>query len=62
MRPKITSMIKFGYICLALDLVCALGFYLAHDRPRTMMFLTGSIIWIIGILIWYKGFADEGNK
>jgi putative Ca2+/H+ antiporter (TMEM165/GDT1 family) len=52
MRPKAASMIKFGIIFLIVDLIRAGIFRALHDRMRTVMFLGGCVVWIIGLLIW----------
>lgn len=53
-RIKTSSMIKFGYIMLALNMTGAGIFWLLHDHARVVMFMAGSMLWIIGLLIWYK--------
>ena len=58
MKPAASSMIKFSYGALALNLLCALVFYLMHDIPRTVMFLCGSLLWIVVLLIWFKNEKD----
>lgn len=54
MKVKASSMVTFGYIMLAINMLLAGIFYLVHDRERTAMFMGGSIIWIIGTLIWIR--------
>jgi hypothetical protein len=54
MKPKASSMIKFGYAMLVINMLLAGAFWLAHDHARTAMFMGGSCMWIAGILIWYK--------
>lgn len=74
MRPQASSMIKFGYVMLALNLLLAVGAYFmnksvagnpAYDNialPTPAMFLGGGCIWIVGILIWYKAQKDEEGQ
>jgi hypothetical protein len=59
MRPKATSMIKFGYIFLVINLLLAGVFWSKGDRGHTVMFLSGCCIWIFGILTWYKAARQE---
>jgi hypothetical protein len=59
-RIKATSMVKFGYIMLALNMVCAGGAYYFGDRGRTTMFMLGSCLWIIMILIWGRN-VQQGD-
>lgn len=71
MRPKTSSMIKFGYAMLVMNLLLAVGAYFlshAHENdpayadialPSPAMFLGGCCLWIIMILVWYKAESDE---
>lgn len=54
MKVKATSMIKFGYVMLFINMALAGFFWLTGDRPHTAMFMGGAMVWIIGILIWYR--------
>jgi hypothetical protein len=29
-------------------------FWLLHDHARVVMFMAGAMLWIVGLLIWYK--------
>lgn len=60
---KASSMIKFGYIMLAANMFLAGLFWFLHGedwRWQVRLFMIGSMIWIVGILIWYK--VAEGEK
>lgn len=64
MRIKATSMIKFGYCMLALNMGGAGFCWLSKDEDthdRVLLFMLGSCLWIIMLLIWYKvaGQQDE---
>ncbi len=59
-RIKTSSMIKFGYVMLALNMTGAGISWLLHDHARVVMFMAGSMLWIIGLLIWYK--ISEGEQ
>jgi hypothetical protein len=60
MKVKATSMIKFGYVMLFINMALAGIFWATGDRPHTAMFMGGSIVWIIGILIWYRN-VESGD-
>lgn len=59
MKIKATSMVKFGLIMMGINMIGALGFWVAGDRPRTLMFMVGTILWIIGVLIWSRNVEDN---
>jgi hypothetical protein len=59
MRIKAASMVKFGYVMLGINMALAGFFWLTGDRPHTAMFMGGSIIWIIGCLIWIRNANNE---
>ncbi len=61
MRPKASSMIKFGYVMLAINLLSAGIFYQLGDKGHAVMFLSGCCIWIFGILTWYRVAKQEGE-
>jgi hypothetical protein len=65
MKPKPSSMIKFGIFFLILDMLVA-GFYyhrgMPGDRQLVAMWLGGCILWIIGLLIWTKNVQDHPNS
>jgi hypothetical protein len=54
MRVKADTMIKFGYVMLAFNMFIAGVFWLFDDRPHVAMFMGGSMLWIVMILVWYK--------
>jgi hypothetical protein len=57
MRVKATSMIKFGYCMLAVNMGSAALCWFSKDEDmhdRTLMFMLGSCLWIAMLLIWYK--------
>ncbi len=58
-KIKTSSMIKFGYVMLALNMGGAGIFWLLHDHARVVMFMAGSMLWIVGLLIWYKALEHE---
>ena len=58
-KIKASSMIKFGYIMLALNMTGAGIFWLLDDRGRVAMFMAGSMLWIVGLLVWYKALEHE---
>lgn len=58
-KIKASSMIKFGYIMLALNMTGAGIFWLLDDHGRVVMFMAGSMLWIVGLLIWYKALEHE---
>lgn len=61
MKPKAESMVKFGWVMLGVYLLAAGGFWLHdHKSPRVLMFLVGSIVWIICIFIWARN-AKHGD-
>ncbi len=62
MRPKASSMITFGYIMMFANMLGAGIFWLLHDRGRVAMFMAGSMLWIIMILIWYKVKERDDNE
>jgi hypothetical protein len=47
-------MIRAGYVMLAVYLTIAFVFWLMDDREHTLMFMGGSALWVIGLLVWYK--------
>lgn len=50
-------MIKVGYVMLAINMIIAGAFWLDHGEDwqwHTRLFMIGAMLWIIGILIWYK--------
>lgn len=59
-QVKASSMVTFGYIMLAINMALALFFWITGDRPHTAMFMGGSIVWIIGTLIWIRN-ANQGD-
>lgn len=52
-------MIKFGYIMLAAYMIIAIFFWVTKDLDHAAMFMGGGMVWIIGILVWYKVAAQE---
>lgn len=60
MKPQATSMVKFCYAMLAINMALALGFWVAKDREHTVMFMAGSILWIVASLIWIRN-ANHGD-
>lgn len=58
MKPAASSMIKFSYGALVLNLLCALVFFVQHDIPRAVMFLCGAELWVICLLVWFKNEND----
>jgi hypothetical protein len=74
MRPKASSMIKFSYFFIVFNLLIA-GFYwlqyhkhianeelAADDKGHVVMFLAGSMMWVICALIWGRTRRDEDEK
>ena len=55
-------MIKAGYVMLAFYLVIAFVFWLMDDRIHTLMFMGGSALWVIGLLVWYKIAEQEQEE
>ena len=51
---RTAAMIKAGYVMLAFYLAIAFVFWLVDDRIHTLMFMGGSALWVIGLLVWYK--------
>lgn len=62
MRPKASSMIKFGYTFLVINVVLAAAYRYFGDKAHAAMFLGGACVWVIGILIWDKAAKDEKEK
>jgi hypothetical protein len=60
MKVKSTSLVTFCAIMLLVYMVTAGVFWLLHDRDRSLMFLIGSIIWIVGIFIHNRN-AEHGD-
>jgi hypothetical protein len=60
MKPKSSSMVKFGQVMLAAYLLAAGVFFLCHDKAHMMMFLLGSIIWI-GMIFIHDRNAKNGD-
>jgi hypothetical protein len=64
MRVKATSMIKFGYCMLALNMGSAGLCFLSKDEEmhdRTLLFMLGSCVWIVMLLVWYKVAAQQAQ-
>lgn len=59
---RAASMIKFGWIMLGVYLIISIFFYLTGDKDRGLMFLAGSGLWCIMLLVWAKVKADEDEK
>lgn len=62
MRPKASSMIKFGYIMLAANMTLAgVSWFLKGEdwQWHTRLFMIGAMLWIIMILVWYKVAGQE---
>jgi len=54
---KASAMIKAGYVMLAVNLFLAGLFWFLHGedwRWHVRLFMAGGMLWILGILIWYK--------
>jgi putative Ca2+/H+ antiporter (TMEM165/GDT1 family) len=47
-------MIKTGYIMLAAYVVIAVFFWASNDLDHAAMFMAGGMLWIIGVMVWYK--------
>ncbi len=56
---RAAAMIKFGYIMLAAYMIIAIFFWVTKDLDHAAMFMGGGMVWIIGILVWYKVAAQE---
>jgi len=58
MNIKAAPVIKFGYVMLAINMALSSYFWLfghdEDDRFHTALFMGGSMLWIIMILVWYK--------
>lgn len=55
-------MIKFGYVMLAANMLLAGFFWINHGEDwqwHTRLFMIGSMLWIVGILVWYKVAVQE---
>jgi hypothetical protein len=50
----------FSYGGLTLYLILAGCFFLAKDKEHGLMFLCGSIVWIISAFVWGKN-ANDGT-
>jgi hypothetical protein len=73
MRPKAASMIKFSYVFVVFNLLVALYYYVhyrmhilneevaADDRGHVVMFLAGSMMWVVCVLVWSKTHRDENE-
>mgnify|MGYP001198441359 CR=1 FL=1 len=65
MSVKAAPMIKFGYVMLALNMIGAAYCWLSKDEDmhdRTLLFMMGSCLWIVMILIWYKVKGDQDEQ
>jgi hypothetical protein len=54
MKMKRKTMMGFGAIMFVFNLLGAGYFYWLHDRGRVLMFLCGSVLWVVMMLIWNK--------
>ncbi len=61
-RTRTSAMIKTGYVMLAFYLAIAFVFWIADDRIHTLMFMGGSALWVIGLLVWYKIAEQEQEE
>lgn len=58
-------MIKFGYTMMAAHMALAGAFWLfplgdPEDRRfHVSLFMAGAMLWIVGILVWYKVAEQE---
>lgn len=59
MRPKASSMVKFGYTFLVINVVLAAIYHHFDDKAHAAMFLGGACVWVIGILIWDRAAREE---
>lgn len=64
-RPKAESMVTFGWVMLGAYILAGLGCWLLEKDPQdarahTLMFFTGSILWIAMIFIWMRN-AKHGD-
>jgi Na+-transporting NADH:ubiquinone oxidoreductase subunit NqrD len=59
---RTAAMIKAGYVMLAVYLTIAFVFWLQEDREHTLMFMGGSALWVIGLLVWYKIAEQEQEE
>lgn len=48
------SILKFNYVMIIIYLLLALMFWIANDNDHTLMFMVGSIIWIVSSLVWTR--------
>ena len=56
---RAAAMIKTGYIMLAAYVVIAALFWATNDTDHAVMFLAGGMLWVIGLMIWYKVAEQE---
>lgn len=57
-------MIRFGYVMLAVNMILAGAFWIGHGEDwlwHTRLFMAGAMLWIVGILVWYKVAESEGK-
>ena len=59
LRPKATSLLKFGWCMLALNAWASLLFKWLGDPIRADMFLVGALFWLFGCMVWLKNVEDE---
>lgn len=55
-------MIKFGYTMLAINMLLAGASWIHHGEDwlwHTRLFMAGSMLWILMILVWYKVLEGE---
>lgn len=58
---RASAMIKTGYVMLAAYMVIAGIFWVTQDLEHAAMFMAGGMLWVIGILVWYK-VAEQDEK
>lgn len=51
-RPEI--LVKFGLIMAAANGAMSIFFRLVHDKEASLVFLGGTILWIIGVFVWVR--------